>query len=108
MNVVFEERYRYMLEEKIEETFPGVKVVGIRKTKYMVFVKMKSNKKKTYDVLVCNLNSGDPLCLIAWHGAWRQYTMKSVKCEINQITFNRDCLKDIIEYIDELMNERIN
>lgn len=97
-----------IFKKHIKKEFPNVELVNVKEVNYLMFFKMKSQKKKTFDVLVCSVSSGAPLCLISWYGAWHQYVMKSVEAETNQIIFNKGCLNDIIAYIDDLMEARKN
>jgi hypothetical protein len=67
----------------------------------MEFFKAGSTgKTDVYDVL--SKSSGTILGHIKWYGPWRQYCfMPSPYC-----VFNNGCMTDIINFINELMEER--
>lgn len=74
----------------------------LKQTKYLNFVQI-GNTTKTKIIGVGN-NSGVKLGMIKWVGAWRKYCF----IPFQGMQFDTTCLMDIVEFIDELMNERKN
>ena len=72
-----------------------------RMSKYLEF-KQVSYNGKTKRFKVISKNHGDVLGKISWYGAWKQYVFSPAF----ETVWNRDCLKDIQDFIQELMNER--
>ena len=72
------------------------------KKKYIEF-KLLEKKPKTSIYSVVNLKSKTSLGTIEWYGAWRQYCF----FPIPHTVFNKDCLDDIKEFIQNLMDKRM-
>lgn len=69
--------------------------------KYIHFVQLPHNGTTTK--WSCrNINSGDELGIIKWHGAWRQYCYFST----DRAVYSKGCLQDISEFISALNIER--
>ena len=68
-------------------------------TKYMYFEKEIDYQGKTERWIVCNNKTHEPLGLIQWYGAWRQYVFEP---EDGAIIFNNGCLKTIEEFLTNL------
>ena len=73
------------------------------KYKWLEFVEypeLKNKKTKVYAVI--HKDSGDDLGEIKWFGRWRQY------CFFPDwvVLFSRSCLRDIADFIDQLMEDR--
>ena len=68
---------------------------------YICF-KQKPSTGKTFIWLCRNIHHGDELGVIKWHCAWRTY------CYIPtvQAVYSRACLKDIAQFIDNLLEMR--
>ena len=49
-----------------------------------------------------SISHGYSLGRISWYGAWRQYTFSPAF----ETIWNKDCLKDIEEFLQQLMDER--
>lgn len=70
-------------------------------TKYLTFSRLKHQDKRTYDVRV--LNKYDELLgFIYWRVGWRRYVFEPKE----NMIFDTNCLKDIIEYIQQLTEEK--
>jgi hypothetical protein len=63
------------------------------------YVKVSHTGKTSVWVARCN---GVTLGLIKWHSAWRRYTL----CPNDQTVWDRNCLTQVIAFIDEQMAER--
>jgi hypothetical protein len=63
-----------------------------------------SGKRKTAVWQCLNKSTDFSLGTIQWHSAWRQYCFFP---EWNTV-FNRGCLEDINDFIQQLMDERKN
>ena len=51
---------------------------------------------------ICRSNrSNDDLGMVKWYSPWRQYCFSA-----GYSVYNIECLKDIIDFIQQLMNER--
>ena len=61
--------------------------------------------KKTKTIAVNSKNNYFILGTIKWHGAWRQYIYEPSIME-GEIVYSNGCLKDIRDYITNLMNDR--
>ena len=70
-------------------------------SKYLEFIFVRdTGKTKAYNVV--STHGGALLATISWYGPWRQYVMFPVRLTV----WNPDCLTTIIEFINELMEER--
>jgi len=77
----------------------------VKETEYLKFYKCpKGSNLKTDRFHIKDKNKDDLLVVISWHGPWRKYTAMFNGVAI----FDTKCLKDIINFIDELMAERKN
>lgn len=56
---------------------------------------------KTHQWKVISARSGDMLGAVRWYGPWRQYTFQPESLT----TFNRECLNDIIKFLDQVNAE---
>jgi len=70
-------------------------------SKYLEFYK-SMDKPKTSVFLVLSKNSNDRLGEIKWFARWRCYAFFPGE----ETIFNSECLKDIKEFIDKLMEKR--
>lgn len=70
-------------------------------TTYLTFSRFKHQDKKTYDIRVLN-KQNDLLGKIYWRGGWRKYVFEPK----GEMIFDTKCLRDVIEYIEKLMEER--
>lgn len=70
--------------------------------KYLIFYYSKLRGKKTYDVDVHASKDDIYLGTIKWNSGWRRYTFYPE----NKTLFDRDCLESIMNFIDDLMEER--
>lgn len=68
-------------------------------TKYMYFEQEIEYKGKTERWVVCNNQSHEPLGLIQWYGAWRQYVFEP---NDGPLVFNNGCLKIIEDFLTDL------
>lgn len=64
--------------------------------------KLIDEKPKTSVFDVINIKSGDRLGIIKWYGPWRQYCFFPHE----ETIFNMDCMRYIIDYIQNLMEAR--
>lgn len=71
-------------------------------TKYLNFTQI-SDTGKTKLIGVGN-NSGEKLGMIRWKPGWRRYAFEPNEGTI----FDSSCMKEIVEFIDSLMDERKN
>jgi len=94
MQQVIERRYSPSARATIE--------VPIIHSKYMCFEKEIEYTGKTERWVCCNNKSDEPLGLIHWYGAWRQYVFEP---EDGAIIFNDGCLKIIVEVL-EMLNRK--
>lgn len=70
-------------------------------SKYLEFKKVQyEGKTKRFEVI--SINHGYALGRISWYGAWRQYTFSPAF----ETIWNKDCLKDIQDFLQQLMDER--
>ena len=70
-------------------------------SKYLVFNKVKYEGKKTFNIDVLN-KDGVTLGIIKWNSGWRRYAFFIASGTF----FDSECLKDITNYIDQLMVDR--
>lgn len=72
-----------------------------RRTKYIMIDKVKDTGKTTgWEVST----GGWVLGYIKWDTGWRRYVMEPY----TNSKWDKDCLKDIMEFLDDLMKERKN
>lgn len=57
-------------------------------------------KTKRFEVI--SIKHGYSLGRISWYGAWRQYIFSPA----SETVWNRECLKDIQDFLQQLMDER--
>jgi len=76
--------------------------VGDTLSEYLEFVDVPNHSGKTRKVNVVSKRHGYSLGLIQWYGRWRQYVFVPGP----ETVFNRDCLRDIAQYLQEMMDER--
>ena len=72
----------------------------LKQTKFLNFTELPS-KGKTQIIGVGN-TSGSKLAYIKWHSGWRRY----VFLPLPDTLFDAGCLKDILDFITELMEDR--
>lgn len=72
----------------------------LKQTKYLNYTKI-GDTGKTIVIGVGN-NSGEKLGKISFSGAWRKYVFTT----LTDIQLDTSCMKNIIETIEELMNQR--
>lgn len=78
-------------------------LVGDRETEYLKFeYACPSKSGKTHMYTVRSVRHGFTLGIIRWHGAWRQYIFEPTRDTI----FNRGCLADIQQFLNDLMKAR--
>jgi len=70
-------------------------------SKYLMFREVPY-KGKTKRFTVVSRNSGGTLGRISWYSPWRQYCFSPVF----ETVWNKDCLKDIQDFLQYLMDER--
>jgi len=71
------------------------------KTEYITFVELPPKPKaKMFDVM--NMKSDDWLGVVRWYAPWRKYCFFPA----DDIVFCADCLRDIQDFINKLMDER--
>jgi len=69
--------------------------------KYLEFKQVPyEGKTKRFEVISKNHES--VIGRISWYGAWRQYTFSPAF----ETVWNRECLKDIQDFLQNLMDER--
>ena len=69
--------------------------------KYIHFVKVKGNPKTS--IWICRNNkSNTDLGEVKWYGQWRQYCYFPDGMSV----YNIDCLKDIIDFVNQLNKEK--
>ena len=73
----------------------------LKTTRYLSFIEAPATGK-TSVVNVVSRSSGAVLGKIKWYGPWRQYCF----FPIHDCLFNKGCLSDINDMIDELMAAR--
>lgn len=69
-------------------------------SEYLEF-KQISYEGKTKRFEVISKLHGDVLGRISWYGAWRQYTFSPGYPTV----WNNSCLKDIVNFLEQLMKE---
>lgn len=87
-----------MIEKMSKDTY---KWIDSEMKKFIFFRKFKHINKKTFEIDV-ETRDGEILGEIKWHGAWWKYVFHPEK----NCLFDSSCLKDIIEYINQLMEAR--
>ncbi len=88
------------------------KVADCRKDKYMkteyeyiVFVGVCTSAKRKTGVFSCrNKKGGDRLGIVKWYPGWRRYCF--FPQEHNLLVFSEGCLRDIADFIKQLMDAR--
>jgi len=71
-------------------------------TKWIEFVDQSKPDRKTKEFAVMNKDNGSYLGRIKWYGSFRQYSFfPEPEC-----VFEKTCLKDIIDFMNQLMTER--
>jgi hypothetical protein len=71
---------------------------------YLMFRELGHKGKTKKYAVVPRSNQEDIIALIVWSGRWRQYVL-----EIDENTkWSSGCLKQIYEFIDKLMEERLS
>ncbi len=60
-----------------------------------------SLRRKT-EIWRCHDLKFNPLCVVKWHGPWRQYCFFPIGGSL----FNRTCADDISHFMKQLMDER--
>lgn len=73
------------------------------KQSYLHFEELNNEPNKTKKFCVLNKDLTVTLGEIRWFGNWRQYCFYSNDC-----IYDRKCMKEIIDFIDNLMEERKN
>jgi len=68
-------------------------------SEYLTFHEMPSEVRKTKIFQVCAKRSGSPLGEVKWFNRWRQYCFYPYPDTV----FNRTCLKDIQNFILEVI-----
>ena len=69
-------------------------------SKYIVSIPIKFTGK-TWVYEINSKSSGESLGYVKWYGPWRQYWFEPYNAG-----FNSGCLKDITQFLDDLMEER--
>jgi len=72
----------------------------VRDFEYMVALRQE-DKPKTSVWLILTQKLFDKLGVVKWHAPWRQYAF-----HIGPLVFSRGCLRDLADFIDNLMTER--
>ena len=70
-------------------------------SKYIEFIQVPF-KGKTQRYEIVSNTTGNVLGRISWYGAWRQYTFSPAF----ETIWNKDCLKDVQDFLKQLMYER--
>jgi hypothetical protein len=70
-------------------------------SKYIEFQRVPFNGI-TQRFEVISINRGDILGRIQWYPPWRQY----IFCPAFETLWNKDCLKDIQDFLQQLMDDR--
>jgi hypothetical protein len=71
-------------------------------SEYLNFEEDDHYDGKTKRIIVVSKRHLNILGAIKWYGAWRQYTFYPESDTI----WNKQCLNDILDYINNLMQER--
>lgn len=74
----------------------------VYKAKWIDFMDVSSQAKKTKTFLVINRESKTQIGEVKWYGAWRQYSFFPNP----KTVYERQCLLDIAKFINQLMVER--
>lgn len=70
-------------------------------SKYISFEQVPfKGKTKRFEII--SKSSGDILGRVSWYGAWRQYVFSPSF----ETIWNKDCLKDIQDFLIKLMQEK--
>lgn len=69
---------------------------------YLEFQQVMNFKGKTKRFEVISKNQGFSIGRIQWYSSWRQYCFSPAF----ETVWNRTCLKDIQDFLQQLMNER--
>jgi hypothetical protein len=75
-------------------------IISEKITKYLHYQKSRWSNKKTYNVIISSVYGGS-LGQIKWYPGWRRYAFFPDA----ETLYDSSCLKDIQNYIDELMAE---
>lgn len=75
----------------------------MKESKYLTF-NLFEKKEKTNVYEVISYLHGDQLGIIKWFGRWRQYAFFPHQ----GTAWNKECLRDIILFIQTLMEDRKN
>lgn len=66
---------------------------------FLAFIETKdTGKTKVFDVISSNVTLGE----VRWYGPWRRYTFHPSEGTL----FDRNCMNEIIVFIDQLMDDR--
>ena len=90
---------------EINVLYRNCELIEIEKTEFMHYHKYKNPNKKTYDIYITTPYN-EVLAKIKWWGAWRKYVLETFNIGDDGVIFDTKCLKDVISYIDKLMEER--
>lgn len=71
-------------------------------TESYIKIELIDKNPKTNVYSVKNKKSDNLLGFIKWYGAWRQYCF----FPINSTIYSRDCMKDINDFINKIMEKR--
>lgn len=71
-------------------------------SKYLEFAQVDTPGRKTEVWSVESKTQGSVLGTIAWYNRWRQYCF----FPSDNVLFNRSCLRDIVNFIDQRMEAR--
>lgn len=74
----------------------------LKVTKYLRFVDVSEDNRKTVTVKVLSTKNGILLGIIKWYVVWRQYAFFPQRWTV----WNKDCLLDINQFIVDLMLKR--
>jgi len=72
----------------------------LKQTKYLNFTELPS--KGVTKIIGVGNTSGSKLAFIKWHSGWRRY----VFLPLPETLYDVACMKDILDFIQELMDER--
>lgn len=70
-------------------------------SKYLTFEDVTPDDRKTAIHDIYNMVTGDDIGRILWYGGWRKYVW-----EIGDWRFDSQCLRDLADHIDMLMEAR--
>lgn len=79
------------------------KKIGEKKSYRWIQMILVGKKPKTDVYHVCNKGTGRILGTIYWYSPWRQYSFSPQ----SETIFNKECLLNIIDFIERLKNERL-